>query len=145
MNPLIHMTLGTLYKLLGSRLNFALSKDWEEACGNIDHVEISYEHPNIGVSVYYDKEEKGHQVPCEIPIDPTILCSLLSSLLGIAFTCTLNGSGDDFILRMDGLEVHFLQLLLPYGIIMTETEEGMFKESVLDRLCGNARKVFSLA
>ena len=107
-------------------------------------MEISYEHPDIRVSVYYGKEEKEHQVPKEILIYPDTLCSLLSSLLGISFTSTLDSDSGDFTLRMDGLEVHFLHLLIPYGIIMMETEEGMFKESVVDRLCGNARKEFSL-
>ena len=144
MNPLIHRTLQFLYRLLGSRLNQALSRDWEDACGSIDYMEISYEHPDIRVSVYFGKEEKEHQVPKEILIYPDTLCSLLSSLLGISFTSTLDSDSGDFTLRMDGLEVHFLHLLLPYGIIMMETEEGMFKESVVDRLCGNARKEFSL-
>lgn len=143
MHPLICLAVQVFQNSLGMKFNNRFNESGDDMCEHIDHVEVSYEHPCSRISVYMDKSYGDYHAPLVMTLDPNEFCAVASALLKIPFSATLDKDSKDFTIRMDGLELHFLQLLIPQGLVVTETEEGLFKESIVLHLCDDARKNLS--
>ena len=143
MHPLICLAVQVFQNSLGMKFNNRFNEFGDDMCEHIDRVEVSYEHPCSCISVYMDKSYGDYHAPLAMTLDPNEFCAVASALLKIPFSATLDKDSKDFTIRMDGLELHFLQLLIPQGLVVTETEEGLFKESIVLHLCDDARKNLS--
>ena len=143
MHPLIFLAVQVFQRSLGMKFSNKFNGCVDDMVEHIDHVEVSYEHPSSCISVYMDKSYGDCHAPLVITLDPNEFCTVASALMKIPFSATLDKDGKDFTIRMDGLELHFLQLLIPQGLVVTETEEGLFKESIVLHLCDDARKNLS--